>query len=250
MITSRHRKTAFTTLFAGLLIFATIHSARAFGIDKLVLNVDGGKDFSSISQVVLFNDNDEAVFVTGRPLTWDTDASGVMITAATSDLAISPPVARIAAKGSATFTVRYVGTKRNSEGTYRAAFKEVRVPTMGSGDGASSSVGSQITAGIMMTIPVFVSDFEDKAVSFKDVTANFHRTENGVSINVKNAGSRHVIVESVRQAGTEIKRLHSTLFANKEIRYEAIKTLDPSLETTIDLSYGADTQHIIVSAEK
>jgi P pilus assembly chaperone PapD len=246
VFTFRHHK----IILAFLFIIASIHRVSAFGIDKLSLNVDAAKGFSSVSQVVIFNDNDETVYVTGRSLTWDNDASGKMLTSPTGDLAISPPVARIPAKGSATFTVRYVGPERDGESSYRAAFKEIRMPAFESTNGTSDKVKPQIMTGLMMTIPVFVSDFSYKVVPFKEITATLHRSENDITIVVRNGGSRHVIVESVRQGGTEIKRLHSTVFAEKEMRFDGIKVLDTSQGIKLDLSYGDETQHIDVSAEK
>ena len=246
MHTSCHRQLLLTLLLAASLT----QRASAFGIDKLSLDVDASKDFSSVAKVVLFNDNDETVYVTGRALTWSNDVSGQMITAPTEDLAISPPVARIPAKGSTSFAVRYVGPKREGESSYRAAFKEVRVPALAPADRATGKVQPQIMTGLVMTIPVFVSDFAVKAVPFKNVTATFHRTGDEMAITVKNGGDRHVIVESVHLAGQEAKRLHSTVFAHKEIRYEGIKAPHTAQDVTLDLSYGKETQRIDVSVEK
>lgn len=245
MLTSNQRKIVFTCLFFA----AGIHRASAFGIDKLSLNVDRAADFSSVSTVVLFNSHDEPVYVTGRPVAWDNDVMGNMLTSPTADLAISPPVVRISGKGAATFTVRYVGPKKNGEGAYRAVFDEVRVPVIETGNDISASPMTEITTGIVISIPVFVSDFADKGVSFKDVTAALHRTESGASIVVKNGGNLHVIVESVRQGDTEIKKFHNTIFAKKDMLFDALKGIDFSKPIQIDLSYGEDKQRINVLAE-
>lgn len=101
-----------------------------------------------------------------------------------------------------------------------------------------------------MTIPVYVSDFSEKGLSFKNVTATVHRTEKGASIIVKNGGTVHAIVESVRQGTAQIKNYHSTVLTKRELQLVALESFDFSKPIQVELSYGDDKQLIDVLAEK
>ncbi|MDQ0012194.1 P pilus assembly chaperone PapD [Variovorax boronicumulans] len=235
---------------AGLLLTATmLRPAFALGIDKLSLDIDANGKFSSSSQVVLFNDTNDVVFVTGRPLAWSSDDAGSLTTSPTTELVISPAMARIPAQGSATFSIRYIGPKKETEATFRAAFRETRMPGL-EGGGDTGGVGAQVLAGIVVTIPVFVSDYAAKIPAFKDVEASFRRNGQEAMLTVNNGGGRHVIVDSVRIGDQEVRRPHDTLFAKRQKTYTGIKAPAPGDKLTLVLTNGTDTQRIDAAEAK
>ncbi|MDN6884681.1 hypothetical protein QMO14_13845 [Variovorax sp. CAN2819] len=226
-----------------------LRPAFALGIDKLSLEIDANGKFSSASQVVLFNDTNDTVYVTGRPLAWNSDEAGALTTQPTTDLAISPATARIPAQGAAAFSVRYVGPKKEGESTFRASFRETRMPALDP-DNAGQGVGAQVLAGIVVTIPVFVSDFASRAPAFKGVEATFRRTGQDAMLSVKNGGSRHVIVDAIRIGDEEIRRPRDTLFANRRMTYARIKQPGAGASLSVVLVNGTETRRITAMEEK
>jgi P pilus assembly chaperone PapD len=242
-------KTRMPRLACLALLALALRPAFALGIDKLWLEIDANGKFSSASQVVLFNDTNDVVHVTGRPLAWNSDEAGTLTTEPSTDLAISPATARIPAQGAAVFSVRYVGPKKEGESTFRASFRETRMPALDP-DNAGQGVGAQVLAGIVVTIPVFVSDFASRAPAFKDVQATFRRTGQDTMLSVKNGGGRHVIVDAIRVGDEEIRRPRDTLFAKRQKTYTGIKLPGAGASLSLVLVNGADTRRITATEEK
>lgn len=221
----------------------------ALGIDKLSLEIDANGKFSSASQVVLFNDTNDTVYVTGRPLAWRSDEAGTLTTQPTTDLAISPATARISAQGAAVFSVRYVGPKKEGESTFRASFRETRMPALDA-DETGQGVGARVLAGIVVTIPVFVSDFASRTPAFRDVEATFRRTGQDATLSVNNGGDRHVIVDAIRIGDEEVRRPRDTVFAKRHKTYTGVKLPVASAGLSVVLVNGADTRRITATEEK
>lgn len=236
-------------LGAMALLALFMRPALALGIDKLSLEIDASGKFSSVAQVVLFNDTNDVVYVTGRPLAWNSDAAGELTTEPTTALAISPATARIPAQAAAVFSVRYVGPQRDGESTFRALFRETRMPAL---DPASElqGVGAQVLAGIVVTIPVFVSDFASRAPAFKDVEATFRRNGQTATVSVNNGSDRHVIVDAIHVGDEEVRRPRDTLFAKRQKAYTGIRLPTAGEHFSVVLVNGKDSRRLSVREEK
>ena len=117
-------------------------------------------------------------------------------------------------------------------------------------DNAGQGVGAQVLAGIVVTIPVFVSDFASRAPAFKGVEATFRRTGQDAMLSVKNGGSRHVIVDAIRIGDEEIRRPRDTLFANRRMTYARIKQPGAGASLSVVLVNGTETRRITAMEEK
>lgn len=238
-----------------LLLFILMCSAMlsknsfAFGIDNLSANLDAGSNFKSVESFTLFNESgDSTAFVTAQGLTWKMTEDDQMLTKPTDDLQIFPPVMRIPAGGSGTFKVRYSGLPISGEGTYRISFKQIGIPNVPSGGKEaelSDLINNQATVGMVLTVPVYVSDFSKKTDVLKQVSATFNQQEKSTELTVENGGDRHITILDYRINGVERGMGLGYLLAKHKHPF-VLDVTDPV--ASVDIKVGYKDQSVWVKA--
>ena len=194
-----------------LAALALITRSHALGVDKLLAELDTTKDFHGVASFTVFNDDSaEQVFVTAQGLRWDMTPEDPMKMSPTHDLAIFPPVQRIAAGGTATFRIRYAGPPITVESCYRILFRSVRIPASAAGKASApltvEDVKSSALVGLSMTVPVYVADQSTAAAVLDKIQARYKPDGNALDLTVEDGGSRHVTIQAYRIDGQEHAR--------------------------------------------
>ena len=221
----------------------------SFGIDRISAQLDVAGGFKSTETFVIFNDGREnAIFTTAKALKWETKPDGQMILTPSEDLQIFPSVQRIGAGESATFKVRYRGAPLQGEGYYRVLFEEIQLPTIGTTKGDENSIGttsqisSAVTAGLAMTVPVYVSNFAVKADSLDRVTVRLVKEGSKLFAEVDNQTNRYIVITGCKVNGVE-SGPKGVVFALHK-RLIAIDSDSTIKELSVTVSYGGASRNI------
>lgn len=236
---------------APLLLLCCGSRTFALGVDKLSAELDASRGFKSVATFVVFNDDsDKPAFVTARALKWDADSKGTLTTTASQDLQIYPSVQKIAPGEQGTFKVRYAGPPvSDAEGNYRVFFTQIRLPSAGAASTQEGDLGMKVdqdvSVGLAMTVPVYVSDFSAKTDVLDQVSARLSQSGTSAKLDVRNNGNRHITITGYRLNGAQKPGL-GVVLANHAREFQ-LEVGEPVKTLELDVSFRGRLKTIVLT---